>query len=311
MCSFCVQVPGQHGPVYSQNAHCGCMFTLTSLMSSLCSGPWAVWASVVTECSLWLCVYPHQFDAFFVFRFLSSMGQCCHRMLTVSVGLPHQFDVFFFFSSGAWAVRASVVTECWLWLCVYPHQLAVFSVFRCLSNTGQHADRMLTVAVCLPSPACCVLCVQMPEQYGPVCWLWLCVYPHQFDVFFAFRFLSSMDQLAHCGCVFTLTTCCILCVQVPEQYGPVRTLSQGKGALVLIGTTKNCILQGSLDLEFSPIIQVIDPENVVRWLLKFFFLQKAYEARTGWYCWPLHLIWYKQIFYNKKDTLRNRQKLII
>ena len=55
-----------------------------------------------------------------------------------------------------------------------------------------------------------------------------------------------------------LTSFVGFCVfQVPEQYGPVRTLSQGKGALILIGTTKNCILQGSLDLEFSPIIQVM------------------------------------------------------
>lgn len=45
-------------------------------------------------------------------------------------------------------------------------------------------------------------------------------------------------------------------VQLQENYGPVRTVSQGKGGLVLIGTTKNCILQGSLDLEFSPIMQV-------------------------------------------------------
>ncbi|XP_070181364.1 echinoderm microtubule-associated protein-like 2 isoform X3 [Littorina saxatilis] len=43
--------------------------------------------------------------------------------------------------------------------------------------------------------------------------------------------------------------------EVAETYGPVRTLSQGKGGLVLIGTTKNRILQGSLDLEFSPVMQ--------------------------------------------------------
>ncbi|KAL8567806.1 hypothetical protein ACOMHN_009114 [Nucella lapillus] len=43
--------------------------------------------------------------------------------------------------------------------------------------------------------------------------------------------------------------------EVGEAYGPVRTLSQGKGGLVLIGTTKNCILQGSLDLEFTPVMQ--------------------------------------------------------
>ncbi|KAI8788322.1 echinoderm microtubule-associated protein-like 2 isoform X1 [Biomphalaria glabrata] len=43
--------------------------------------------------------------------------------------------------------------------------------------------------------------------------------------------------------------------ELPEAYGPVRTLSQGKGGLILVGTTKNCILHGSLDLEFSLIVQ--------------------------------------------------------
>ncbi|XP_035824705.1 echinoderm microtubule-associated protein-like 2 [Aplysia californica] len=43
--------------------------------------------------------------------------------------------------------------------------------------------------------------------------------------------------------------------EVPESYGPVRTLSQGKGGLVLVGTTRNCILSGSLDLELSVIVQ--------------------------------------------------------
>jgi len=43
--------------------------------------------------------------------------------------------------------------------------------------------------------------------------------------------------------------------EVPEAFGPVRTLSQGKGGLVLVGTTRNCILSGSMDLEFSVIVQ--------------------------------------------------------
>ena len=34
-------------------------------------------------------------------------------------------------------------------------------------------------------------------------------------------------------------------------------LSQGKGNIILVGTTRNQILQGTIDLEFSPIIQVI------------------------------------------------------
>uniref|UniRef100_A0A673MF50 Echinoderm microtubule-associated protein-like 1 n=1 Tax=Sinocyclocheilus rhinocerous TaxID=307959 RepID=A0A673MF50_9TELE len=34
---------------------------------------------------------------------------------------------------------------------------------------------------------------------------------------------------------------------VPELYGPIRTVAEGRGETVLIGTTKNYVLQGSLD----------------------------------------------------------------
>ncbi|XP_056332748.1 echinoderm microtubule-associated protein-like 1 isoform X5 [Danio aesculapii] len=44
-------------------------------------------------------------------------------------------------------------------------------------------------------------------------------------------------------------------VEVPELYGPVRTVAEGRGETVLIGTTKNYVLQSSLDGEFIPITQ--------------------------------------------------------
>ena len=44
--------------------------------------------------------------------------------------------------------------------------------------------------------------------------------------------------------------------QLPEQYGSIRMLSQGKGSMLLVGTTRNCILHGTIDLEFSIIVQV-------------------------------------------------------
>ncbi|XP_072545781.1 echinoderm microtubule-associated protein-like 1 isoform X3 [Salminus brasiliensis] len=44
-------------------------------------------------------------------------------------------------------------------------------------------------------------------------------------------------------------------VEVPEVYGPIRTVAEGRGETVLIGTTKNYVLQGSLDGEFTPITQ--------------------------------------------------------
>ncbi|XP_056623256.1 echinoderm microtubule-associated protein-like 1 isoform X2 [Triplophysa dalaica] len=44
-------------------------------------------------------------------------------------------------------------------------------------------------------------------------------------------------------------------VEVPEIYGPIRTIAEGKGEMIIIGTTKNFVLQGSLDGEFIPITQ--------------------------------------------------------
>lgn len=45
-------------------------------------------------------------------------------------------------------------------------------------------------------------------------------------------------------------------MQVPELFGPIRTIAEGRGETVLIGTTKNFVLQGNLDGEFVPITQV-------------------------------------------------------
>ncbi|TRY59689.1 hypothetical protein DNTS_027417 [Danionella cerebrum] len=44
-------------------------------------------------------------------------------------------------------------------------------------------------------------------------------------------------------------------VEVPELYGPIRTVAEGRRETVLIGTTKNYVLHGSLDGEFKPITQ--------------------------------------------------------
>lgn len=40
------------------------------------------------------------------------------------------------------------------------------------------------------------------------------------------------------------------------MYGPIRTVAEGKGEAILIGTTKNYILLGNLNGEFTPITQV-------------------------------------------------------
>lgn len=49
---------------------------------------------------------------------------------------------------------------------------------------------------------------------------------------------------------------CVVPRQVPELFGPIRTIAEGRGETVLIGTTKHFVLQGSLDGDFMPITQV-------------------------------------------------------
>lgn len=43
---------------------------------------------------------------------------------------------------------------------------------------------------------------------------------------------------------------------MPELFGPIRTIAEGRGETVIIGTTKNFVLRGSLEGEFVPITQV-------------------------------------------------------
>lgn len=45
-------------------------------------------------------------------------------------------------------------------------------------------------------------------------------------------------------------------MQIPEQFGPIRTVAEGKGDVILIGTTRNFVLQGTLAGDFAPITQV-------------------------------------------------------
>ena len=43
--------------------------------------------------------------------------------------------------------------------------------------------------------------------------------------------------------------------EVDEALGPVRCLAMGKGNTVVVGTTKNAILQGGMEVGFSPIVR--------------------------------------------------------
>lgn len=48
----------------------------------------------------------------------------------------------------------------------------------------------------------------------------------------------------------------VLPTQIPEQFGPIRTVAEGKGDVILIGTTRNFVLQGTLCGDFAAITQV-------------------------------------------------------
>ena len=41
---------------------------------------------------------------------------------------------------------------------------------------------------------------------------------------------------------------------IEAHFGAVRVISEGKGSQLLVGTTRNCILTGSLNLGFVPVV---------------------------------------------------------
>ncbi|XP_023800985.1 echinoderm microtubule-associated protein-like 3 [Cyanistes caeruleus] len=45
-------------------------------------------------------------------------------------------------------------------------------------------------------------------------------------------------------------------VELPESLGAVRTIAEGPGEELLVGTTRNALLRGTLGSGFTPIVQV-------------------------------------------------------
>ncbi|XP_067336877.1 echinoderm microtubule-associated protein-like 1 isoform X5 [Channa argus] len=87
-------------------------------------------------------------------------------------------------------------------------------------------------------------------------------------------------------------------VEVPELFGPIRTIAEGRGETVLIGTTKNFVLQGSLDGEFVPITQGHTDElwglTIHPWKPQ--FLSCGYDRQVSlWDSSSHQLIWTKTI----------------
>ena len=45
-------------------------------------------------------------------------------------------------------------------------------------------------------------------------------------------------------------------MQVPEQYGAPRVVTSGRGSQLVIGTIRNCVLEGSFTFDMRPVMQV-------------------------------------------------------
>ncbi|KAF7201770.1 transcript variant X1 [Nothobranchius furzeri] len=87
-------------------------------------------------------------------------------------------------------------------------------------------------------------------------------------------------------------------LEVPELFGPIRTIAEGRGETVLIGTTKNFVLQGSLDGEFMPITQghVDELWGLAVHPLKSQFLTCGYDRQVCLWDSNTHqLIWTKSL----------------
>ncbi|XP_062253173.1 echinoderm microtubule-associated protein-like 1 isoform X6 [Platichthys flesus] len=87
-------------------------------------------------------------------------------------------------------------------------------------------------------------------------------------------------------------------VEVPELFGPIRTIAEGRGETVLIGTTKNFVLQGSLDGEFIPITQGHTDElwGLAVHPCKTQFLTCGYDRQVSlWDSSSHQLIWAKNL----------------
>lgn len=53
-----------------------------------------------------------------------------------------------------------------------------------------------------------------------------------------------------------MTGCVSMCPQVPDQYGTIRAVSEGKGDEFLVGTSRNFILRGTFNDGFTVEVQV-------------------------------------------------------
>lgn len=43
--------------------------------------------------------------------------------------------------------------------------------------------------------------------------------------------------------------------EIPKEFGGIRMISHGPGNMLLVGTIRNCILQGTMELSFAPVVE--------------------------------------------------------
>lgn len=87
-------------------------------------------------------------------------------------------------------------------------------------------------------------------------------------------------------------------VILPEQFGPVRAVAQGSGSSLLVGTTRNALLHGSFELDFSPIVEGHTEElwGLATHPSQLHFLSVAYDRRVIlWDALTHSVIWSREI----------------
>lgn len=68
--------------------------------------------------------------------------------------------------------------------------------------------------------------------------------------------LSLTHTQKHKPLLFDRRRTLFMCRQVPDQYGTIRAVSEGKGDEFLVGTSRNFILRGTFNDGFLGVVQV-------------------------------------------------------
>ncbi len=83
-------------------------------------------------------------------------------------------------------------------------------------------------------------------------------------------------------------------LQVPDQYGTIRAVAEGKGEQFLVGTSRNFILRGTFNDGFQVEVQV----NQIFYLMRSLILLKIKVSKGGFAVmpWKNHFWFPKEAF---------------